>query len=146
MARGLHAVLAAIWQSKRRREFGRGLLAAYIDLKKAFDTLQGESLWEILRLRGIPTRIIDLITNLYTGTESAVNHCGATLANIKVTDLDFADDVTILFESLDTLVMARDAFGNEAKPLGLEVSRTKNKIQDFEDLLAEPVQSVRACG
>ena len=44
---------------ERRREFGRGLLAAYIDLKKAFDIVHRESLWEILRLRGIPTRILD---------------------------------------------------------------------------------------
>ncbi|XP_069998501.1 uncharacterized protein [Penaeus vannamei] len=29
---------------ERRREFGRGLLAAYIDLKKAFDTVHRESL------------------------------------------------------------------------------------------------------
>ena len=122
---------------ERRREFRRGLLAAYIDLKKAFDTVHRESLWEILRLRGIPTRIIELIANLFTGTESAVrcggglssffpvrsgvrqgcvlaptlfntcmdwilgratvqSHCGATLGNIMVTDLDFADDVAIL--------------------------------------------------
>ena len=113
------------------------MLAAYIDLKKAFDTVHRESLWEILRLRGIPTKIIELIANLYTGTESAVkcdgglssffpvssgvrqgcvlaptlfntcmdwilgratvqSHCGATLGNIKVTDLDFADKVAIL--------------------------------------------------
>ncbi|XP_069972956.1 uncharacterized protein [Penaeus vannamei] len=116
-----------------RSEFGRGLLAAYIDLKKAFDigcsgrlqgcdervmlqyapattllkaaplfvsctlqdprcslkvtqlggdntTVHQESLWEILRLRGIPTRIIELIANLYTGTESAVK-CGGGLSS-----------------------------------------------------------------
>ncbi|XP_069977716.1 uncharacterized protein [Penaeus vannamei] len=33
------------------REFGRGLLAAYVTLKKAFDTVHRESLWEILRLK-----------------------------------------------------------------------------------------------
>ncbi|TGW14455.1 hypothetical protein EIL50_05460, partial [bacterium NHP-B] len=65
---------------ERRREFGRGLLAAYIDLKKAFDTVHRESLWEILRLRGIPTRIIGLIASLYTGTESAVK-CGGGLSS-----------------------------------------------------------------
>ncbi|XP_069976317.1 uncharacterized protein [Penaeus vannamei] len=43
---------------KGRCEFGCGLLAAYIDLKKAFDTVHRESLWEILRLKGIPMRII----------------------------------------------------------------------------------------
>lgn len=35
------------------REFSHGLLAAYIDLKKAFDLLHRESLWEMLILRGI---------------------------------------------------------------------------------------------
>ncbi|XP_069999408.1 uncharacterized protein [Penaeus vannamei] len=50
-------------------QFGHGLLAAYIDRKKAFDTVHQESLWEILRLRGIRTTIIGLIASLYTGTE-----------------------------------------------------------------------------
>ncbi|XP_069993548.1 uncharacterized protein [Penaeus vannamei] len=40
--------------------------------------------------------------------------------------------------------MALDTFSNEAKPLGLEVFETK--IQDFGDLLGEPVQSVHVCG
>ncbi|XP_069982357.1 uncharacterized protein [Penaeus vannamei] len=154
MARGLHAVLAAIWQSgsippdllrgvviplwngkgdhwvcsnyfgitlitvdhilaprvivEHRHEFSHGLLAAYIDLKKVFDSVHRKSLWEILRLRGIPTQLIGLI-------------CGATLGNIKVTDLDLVDYIAILSESLESLVAALDAFSNEAKPLGLEV-------------------------
>nr|XP_027234157.1 uncharacterized protein LOC113825514 [Penaeus vannamei] len=58
---------------ERHREFGRGLLAVYIDLKKAFDLVHRESSSEILRLRGIPTRVIGLIASLYTGTESAVS-------------------------------------------------------------------------
>ncbi|XP_069989723.1 uncharacterized protein [Penaeus vannamei] len=87
MSRGLHTVLAVIWQSgsippdllrERRREFDRGLLAAYFDLKKAFDSVHRELLWEILRLRGIPTRILGLIASLYTGTESAVKCGGAS--------------------------------------------------------------------
>ncbi|XP_069995846.1 uncharacterized protein [Penaeus vannamei] len=45
--------------------------------------------------------------------------CGATLGNIKVNDLDVADDVAILAKSLESLV---------------------TKIQDVGDLL-EPVQS-----
>ncbi|XP_069998502.1 uncharacterized protein [Penaeus vannamei] len=80
------------------------------------------------------------------GRATVQSHCGAPLGNIKVTDLYFADDVAILFESLETSVVSLDAFSNEVKPLGLEVSWTKTKIQDFGDLLREPVQSVRACG
>ncbi|XP_069980130.1 uncharacterized protein [Penaeus vannamei] len=79
--------LALRFTVDRRCEFGRGLLAAYIDLKKVFNSVHQESLKEILRLRGIPTRIIGLIVSLYTSTESAVK-----------------------------CVVALDAFSNEAKP------------------------------
>lgn len=41
---------------------------------------------------------------------------------------------------------ALDAFSNETKSLGLEVLRTKTKIQDFGGLLAEPVWSLLAYG
>lgn len=58
-------------------------------------------------------------------------------------NLDFADDVSIIYESLESLVPALDAFNNMAKPLGLEV---KPKIQDIGSLLRWPVQSKHACG
>ena len=80
------------------------------------------------------------------GRAVSQSQCGATLGDIKVTDLDFADDVAILSESLETLVVALDAFCNEANPLGLKVSWTKTKIQDFGGLLGEPAQSIRARG
>ncbi|XP_069979414.1 uncharacterized protein [Penaeus vannamei] len=36
--------------------------------------------------------------------------------------------------------MVLETFSNEVKPLGVEVSWTKTRIQDFGDLLGEPVQ------
>ena len=42
------------------------LFAAYIDLKVAFDSLDRESLWNILKIIGTPQKIIDIITMLYT--------------------------------------------------------------------------------
>ncbi|KAG0728096.1 putative protein in type-1 retrotransposable element R1DM [Chionoecetes opilio] len=172
---------------ERRREFRQGMLAAYVDLKKAFDSVHRESLWDLLRLRGIPARTIGLITGLYSGTESAVkcgagvssffpvntgvrqgcvlapslfnacmdwvldkvvdqSDCGASVSNTKITDLVFADDAVIFAESLEVLVMALEALHEEAKPLGLEVSWLKTKVQVFGDLLDEAVQSVHACG
>lgn len=50
--------------------------------------------------------------------------------NTKVTDLDIADDVAIQSESLETLVVALDAFINEGKPLGQEVSWIEIMIPD----------------
>ncbi len=42
--------------------------------------------------------------------------------------------------------MALEALHEEAKPLGLEVSWTKTKVQTFGGLLGDTVQSVHACG
>ncbi|KAG0720572.1 putative aarF domain-containing protein kinase 1 [Chionoecetes opilio] len=72
--------------------------------------------------------------------------CGASLGNTKITDLVFADDAVIFAESLEVLVMALEALHEEAKPLGLEVSWLKTKVQVFGSLLDETVQSVHACG
>ncbi|KAG0720026.1 WD repeat-containing protein 81 [Chionoecetes opilio] len=48
----------------------------------------------------------------------------------------------IFAESLEVLVMALEALHKEAKPLGLEVSWLKTKVQVFGGLLDETVQSV----
>ncbi|KAG0713853.1 hypothetical protein GWK47_015271 [Chionoecetes opilio] len=72
--------------------------------------------------------------------------CGASVGNTKITDLVFADDAVIFAESLEVLVMALEALHEEAKPLELEVSWLKTKVQVFGDLLDEAVQSVHACG
>lgn len=57
-------------------------------------------------------------------------YCGETLSNIRVTDLYFADDVTILSESLDALVAAQGAFGNELMVLRSPGSRSKKLRPD----------------
>ena len=46
----------------------------------AFDSVHRETLWDLLRLRGIPARIIGLLTGLYSGTVSAVK-CGGGVAS-----------------------------------------------------------------
>ncbi|KAG0714353.1 Ubiquitin carboxyl-terminal hydrolase 46 [Chionoecetes opilio] len=55
--------------------------------------------------------------------------CGASIGNTKITDLVFADDAVIFAESLEVLAMALEALHEEAKPLGLEVSWLKTKVQ-----------------
>ena len=50
------------------------MLAAYVDLKKAFDSVPRETLWGLLRLRKIPARVIGLLTGLYSGTVGLVKY------------------------------------------------------------------------
>ena len=65
---------------KRRREFRQEKLAAYIDLKKVFDSVHREALWDLLRHRGSPARIIGLLTGLYSGTLRTVK-CGRSMSS-----------------------------------------------------------------
>ena len=48
------------------------MLVVHVDLKKAFDSVHCEALKDLLRLRRIPVGIIGLLTDLHSGTESAV--------------------------------------------------------------------------
>ena len=65
-------ILALLVLTERSQEFRQGLLAAYVDLCNASDSVNRDAIWRILGLRGVPPKLIDLMSELYTGTESAV--------------------------------------------------------------------------
>ena len=74
--------ILALWVlTERRREFRQGLLAAYVDLCKAFDSVNQDAFWRILGLRGVPPKLIDLMSELYSATESAVR-CRGTNSDL----------------------------------------------------------------
>ena len=52
------------------------LLAANLDFKKAFDSVDKRTLWDLLRRCGIPTGIFSLISALYTNTERVIKSGG----------------------------------------------------------------------
>jgi len=132
----IDCILALRVLNERRREFRQGLLAAYFDLCNVFDSVNQDALCRILGLRGMPPKLINLMSELYSGTEGAVrcgdsisdlflvvtgirqgciltlklfstcmdwilqrmserSNCGASFGNVKISDLDFADDAVI---------------------------------------------------
>ena len=54
---------------------------------------------------------------------------GATMGNEIITNLDFADDVALLAETVEALLLALDVMQHEARLLGLEINWPKTKIQ-----------------
>ena len=56
------------------------MVVAFVNLKKAVDSAHRETLWDLLHLRGIPIRIIGLLSALYSGTVSAVK-CGGGMSS-----------------------------------------------------------------
>ena len=72
--------------------------------------------------------------------------CGASFGNVKISDVDFADDAVIFAETLDILWGALEMLNEESEPLGLRVSSVKTKIQAFNDILDAAILYVPVCG
>jgi len=66
------AILALRLLSELHCAFNQPLYVAYVDLKSAFDSVDRAALWKALRSTGVPQIILDLIKDLYTGTQSRV--------------------------------------------------------------------------
>ena len=152
-------------------------LINFIDFKAAFDSVHRPSLWEILKIYGIPTKIINIVGNSYQSTTCAVrsegalsswfkivtgvrqrdiwspmlfwlaidfvmraavdkNSSGLTLIprrssrypEVKLADLDYADDITLFEESETKMAETTEAIRATAGKLGLQMSFKKTEI------------------
>ncbi|KAI8515766.1 hypothetical protein Bbelb_065790 [Branchiostoma belcheri] len=162
-----------------RREYRKPLFAAYVDLKQAFDSVDRPALWKILKILGAPTKLMNLLSLLYSTTTSSVrvngqtsasfninsgvrqgcvlapiifntaidfvmgrtisqSACGASFGNVTITDLDYADDVAILAEIMQALNLALHIMDSETRPLGLQISWQKTKVQSLSDYQPPP--------
>ena len=159
----------------------------FVYLCKAFDSVKWDAFWRILGLCGVPPILNNLMSELFSGTESAVrcggtisvlfpvvtgvcqgcvlalilfttsmgwtlvrmsarSSCDASFGNVKISDLDFADDAVIFVETLHILFGALEVLNEESELLGLWVSWVKTKIQAFDDTLNAAILSVPVCG
>ena len=57
---------------EKAREFQKNSYFCFIDYAKAFDCVDHNKLWEILKEMGIPEHLICLLRNLYAGQEATV--------------------------------------------------------------------------
>ena len=78
--RGTRDQIAKIhWIIKKAREFQKNSYFWLIDYAKAFDCVDHNKLWKILKEMGIPDHLICLLRNLYAGQEATVrNEHGTT--------------------------------------------------------------------
>ena len=76
-ARGTRAQIANIhWIIKKAREFQKNIYFCFIAYAKAFDCVDHNKLWEILKEMGIPDHLTCLLRNLYAGQEATVRTGG----------------------------------------------------------------------
>ena len=71
--RGTRVQIANIrWIIEKAREFQKNVYFCFIDCTKAFDSVDHNELWKILKEMGIPDHLICLLRNLYAGQEGTV--------------------------------------------------------------------------
>ena len=60
------------WIMEKASEFQKNIYFCFIDYAKAFDCLDKNKLWKILKEMGRPDHLTCLLRNLYAGKEAAV--------------------------------------------------------------------------
>ena len=71
--RGTRDQIANIrWITEKAREFQKNIYFCFIDYAKAFDCVDHNKLWKILKKIGIPDHLTCFLRNLYTGQEATV--------------------------------------------------------------------------
>ena len=71
--RGTRDQIANIhWIREKAREFQKDIYFCFIDYAKAFDCVDHNKLWKILKEMGIPDHLTCLLRNLYAGQEATV--------------------------------------------------------------------------
>ena len=72
-AKGTRDQIANIcWIMEKAREFQKNIYFCFIDYVRAFDCVDHNKLWKILKEMGIPDHLICLLRNLYAGQEATV--------------------------------------------------------------------------
>ena len=71
--RGTRDQIANIcWIIEKPAEFQKNIYFRFIDFSKAFDCVDQNNLWKILKELGIPDHLTCLLRNLYAGQEATV--------------------------------------------------------------------------
>ena len=169
--RGTRDQIANIcWIIEKAREFQKNIYFCFIDYAKAFDGVDHNKLWKILKEMGIPDHLTWLLRNLYAGQEVKVrighgttdwfqtgkgvhqgcilSHClfnlyaeyimrntglEETQAEIKIArrninNLKYADDTTLMAESVEELKSLLMKVKEESEKVGLKLNIQKAKI------------------
>ena len=60
------------WTTEKAREFQKKISFCFIDYTKAFDPVNHNKLWNILKEMGIPDHLTCLLRNLHAGQEATI--------------------------------------------------------------------------
>ena len=65
-------IASTLWITEKAREFQKNIYFCFIDYAKAFNCVDHNKLWNILKEMGIPDHLTCFLRNLYAGKEATV--------------------------------------------------------------------------
>ena len=77
-------IVNTYWIIAKAREFQKNIYFCFIDYAKAFDCVDHNKLWKILKEMGIPEHLACLLRNLYARQEVTVRTGQGTMEWIKI--------------------------------------------------------------
>ena len=75
------------WIIKKAREFQKNIYFCFMDNAKAFDCVDHNKLWKILKEMGIPDHLTCLLRNLYAGQEATVRTGHGSMSRLYIVTL-----------------------------------------------------------
>ena len=69
---------------EKTREFQKSIYFFFIDYTKAFDCVEHNKLWKILKEMGLPDHLTYLLRNLYVGQEATVQTLNGKTDCLKI--------------------------------------------------------------
>ena len=72
------------WITEKAKEFQENIYFCFIDYAKAFDCVDHNKLWNVLKEMGVPDRLTCLLRNLYAGQEATVRTGHGTIGGFQI--------------------------------------------------------------
>ena len=146
--RGTRDQIANIrWIIKKASEFQKNICFCFIDYAKAFDCMDHNKLWKILKEMGITDHLTCLLRNLYAGQEATVKTGHGTTDWLQIGKVVCQGCILLpcLFNLYAEYIM-RNA-GLEEAQAGIKIARRNiNKLRyaDNTTLMAESEEELRS--
>nr|KAG5707940.1 hypothetical protein BaRGS_031671 [Batillaria attramentaria] len=128
-------------------EWNSPLYINFIDYEKAFDSVDREALWKLLRHYGVPGKIISLIQCTYKDMSCRIAHAGQLSESFEekrdtvdtLDDLDFADDLALLSHSHSQMQDKTTCLEATSAGTGLKINRRKTELMKINTTANTPV-------